>query len=111
MDEVHMNRVDAVITAYSLILLIGGVTGYMLAGSTASLLMSATFAILLIGTLFLSRFYPAFAQKTTYTLLSALILFFGYRWYSIKFMPSGLLCLLTLSVLTTVFLLTYEKKA
>jgi len=88
-----MNRFDALITGYSLLLLIGGVTGYMLAGSFPSLLMSSICAILLIGSLFLR------AYKTIYAVLVVLALFFGYRWYMGAFLPPGALCILSLVIL------------
>lgn len=94
-----LDRFDKLITGYSLLLLIGGTVGYFIAGSVASLLMSSIFAILLIGSLFLIRFYPEIGCKSVFALLCALSLFFAYRWATVKFMPSGLLCMLTLTVL------------
>lgn len=98
-----MQRFNAFIVAYSLLLLIGGVTGYFVAGSFASLLMSAIFAILLIGALFLVPFKPQFAYRAIYGLLTLLVLFFGYRWYVGKFFPAGLLCILSITVLAFTF--------
>ena len=80
-----MKRFDMLITGYSLILLVGGVIGYMVAGSLASLLMSSIFAILLISSLFWSRFSPEHAANAIFLLLGLLSLFFAYRWYTIKF--------------------------
>ena len=99
MCSMKLNRFDVSIVGYSLILLIGGVVGYLVAGSLASLLMSSISTILLIGSLFLIRFFPAMGYRVVYTLLTLLGLFFAYRWYTIKFMPSGLLTLLTVVVL------------
>lgn len=87
-----MNRFAILITGYSLLLLIGGVTGYFLAGSIASLLMSTIFAILLIGAIF-CRMY-----NTIFALLGILALFFAYRWGVGNFMPPGMLCILTVAV-------------
>ena len=95
-----MNRFDTLITGYSFVILTGGVIGYIMAGSTASLLMSSIFAILLIGALFLLRLWPTLAIRAIYTILTLLSLFFAYRWYNTKFMPSGLLTIATLAVLT-----------
>lgn len=94
-----MKNLNTVVTGYSLILLIGGLIGYFIAGSLASVVMSSLFATLLIGSLFFMRLYPAKGAAVLYTLLTALILFFAYRWYMSKFMPSGLLCLLTIATL------------
>lgn len=99
-----MNIFNTVITGYSLLLLVGGVVGYFVAGSLASLLMSTFFAIGLLGSLFL-RWY-----KFIFGLLGLLSLFFAYRWYMAKFMPSGLLCLLTLAVLGFTFKVYYDVR-
>ncbi len=93
-----MTRFDNLITGYSLLLLIGGVIGYVIAGSQASLFMSSIFAILLIGSLYLIRVKPTIAYTCIFSLLALLTLFFAYRWYTIKFMPSGMLCILSLVV-------------
>ncbi len=93
------NRFNAIVTGYSLLLLVGGVIGYVMAGSLASLFMSSIFAILLIGSLFVMRFYPLYGYRAVVAFLSILALFFAYRWISIKFMPSGFLCILTLVIL------------
>lgn len=106
-----MNRRDMLITGYSLILLIGGVIGYFVAGSLASLLMSTIFAILLIGSLFLSRFYASFSNSAILSLLGVLALFFAYRWYVTKFFPSGAICILTVTVfLLSLFITNGTKK-
>ncbi len=104
----QINRQETVITAYSLLLLIGGVTGYFMAGSFASLIMSTIFAILLIGSLFLGRFYAKAGNKAILSLLTILALFFAYRWYVTKFFPSGAICCLTLLILGVSFL--WQKK-
>lgn len=103
-----MDRFDNIITGYSLILLVGGVIGYLVAGSLASLLMSSIFAILLIGSLFVIRISPQKGTRAILGLLVLLALFFGYRWYTIKFMPSGLLCIASLVVLG--FAYSWRKK-
>ncbi len=104
-----LDRFDTLITGYSLLLLIGGVIGYIMAGSLASLFMSSIFAILLLSSLFLIRFYPTIGDRSIFTLLALLTLFFAYRWYAVKFMPSGLLCLLTIVIAG--FALSWRKKS
>lgn len=95
-----MNRFDATIIGYSLLLILGGVIGYLAAGSVMSLLMSAISAILLMSSLFIIRLSPIAGYRVTFVLLSVLTLFFAYRWYlTNKFMPSGLITLLSLGVL------------
>lgn len=105
-----MNRFDGTIVGYSLLLLIGGLIGYFMAGSSASLLMSSIFAALLIGSLFLIRVFPAAGYRTVSTLLVILTLFFAYRWYTIKFMPSGLLTILSLIILCVTFFMKRSKQ-
>lgn len=105
-----MNKFDITIGGYSLLLLIGGVAGYAVAGSIASLLMSSIFAILLIGSLFYIRFAPALGYRLVNMLLIALMLFFAYRWYTIKFFPSGMLMLITLVVFNYSYFLQPKKK-
>ncbi|MCE5295066.1 MAG: TMEM14 family protein [Chlamydiales bacterium] len=109
MNNLHMNRFDTLITAYSLLLLIGGVAGYFMAGSMASLLMSTIFAILLISSLFFVRISSIMGNRVIFSLLSILIVFFGYRGLaSAKFMPSGMLCILTAVILG--FAISWRKK-
>jgi uncharacterized membrane protein (UPF0136 family) len=104
--------INKVITGYSLLLLIGGVIGYFMAGSLASLLMSSIFAILLIGSLFLDKLFPDGSFKSILFLLGILILFFAYRWYVTKFFPAGAICVLSVVVLiTTLYTKTKSKKA
>lgn len=88
-----------ILILYSGLLLVGGFIGYILAGSVASLLMSGIFAFLLLLSIYFQK------TSATYLLLSFLSLFFIYRTvHTGKFMPSGILALLTLAVLTSLFL-------
>ena len=105
-----MNRFDATIVGYSVILMIGGVIGYLAAGSIVSLLMSAIFSILLILSLFLMRFTPLLGYRCTLLLISLLTLFFAYRWYSgNRFLPAGLMTIISLIILAAT-LIDYRKK-
>lgn len=101
--------INWLITGYSLLLLIGGVIGYFVAGSMASLLMSSIFAILLIGSLFFDKIWPDGAFKAVISLLGILILFFAYRWYVTKFFPAGAICVLSTVVLITTLYANYAK--
>lgn len=96
-----MKRFDLLITAYSFLLLIGGVIGFIVAGSFMSLVMSGSFATMLVGSLYWLQKNQAAGQRAIFLLLSTLILFFGYRWFNGKFMPGGMLFLLTCLVLFT----------
>jgi uncharacterized membrane protein (UPF0136 family) len=90
------------ISLYGILILVGGFIGHAKAGSTASLVMGALFGTLLLiaaGCMFSKRLH----QKGTYfALVLTLILdgFFSYRYISsMKFMPSGMLALVSLGVM------------
>ncbi|MBS0634515.1 MAG: TMEM14 family protein [Verrucomicrobia bacterium] len=99
-----MNIFNSVITGYSLLLLVGGVIGYFAAGSIASLLMSTIFAIGLLSSLFFKW------HRVIFSLLGMLVLFFAYRWYMTKFMPSGALCLFTIAILAFTYKVYYDVR-
>jgi uncharacterized membrane protein (UPF0136 family) len=103
--KILLNRFDTLITAFSVLLLVGGIIGFIVAGSQASLFMSSMFAVLLISSLFYMRLNPVYGYRTVFSLLTVLALFFAYRGFSVKFMPSGMLCILTLVVLTYAIIL------
>jgi uncharacterized membrane protein (UPF0136 family) len=100
-----INQFNVLITAYSLLILVGGVIGYFVASSIASLLMSTIFAILLIGSLFIR------CRQAVFALLGVLALFFAYRWYMGKFMPSGMMCIVTLAVLAYAYYIQTSERA
>jgi uncharacterized membrane protein (UPF0136 family) len=84
---------------YIVMLVAGGLAGWLKARSKASLIMSWSFALVLalcaLGALPF-RLYPAFT--------GLLLLFFGYRFLKTKkFMPMGLMFVLSLAVLAIAF--------
>ena len=86
--------------AYSVLLVIGGLIGYLTAGSLASIIMSSSFALLIVGSLFIKHYFPAIGYTLTYILLAALSSFFLFRaFHTGKFMPPGLLALVSIGVL------------
>lgn len=91
------------VIVYGLIILAGGVAGHIKAGSTASLVSGLIFGFLLsaAGIGMIKNSLLAFFSSTV--LLSILTLFFAYRFYLTgKFMPPGLLMLLTLVVIIAI---------
>lgn len=91
--------------AYSVLLVIGGLIGYFAAGSLASLIMSSGFALLIIGSLFIKHYIPAIGYAITYILLAILSAFFLFRaFHTGKFMPPGLLALISIGVLITLLI-------
>src|SRR4051812_37721670 len=86
---------------YALLLAVGGVMGFVRARSRASLvsgLLSAVFAVVALG---LSLMKNQFGLPLGFTLAAVLFVLFGYR-YAIRnkrFMPSGMLAVVSLIVL------------
>jgi uncharacterized membrane protein (UPF0136 family) len=95
-----MKEQNIYIIVYSALLMIGGMIGYFVAGSTASLVMSVLFALLLlICTIFMSG-----GNQTAYDValgaILILFLFFSYRFFlSCKFMPGGFMAVVSAVVL------------
>lgn len=87
-----------VLWIYIVLLIAGGLTGYLKAKSKASIIASSIFAAVLA--LFALDILPV---RFAWTIIVVLILFFGRRYFeSKKFMPGGLMffvSLLTLSLL------------
>lgn len=92
------------IAVYALLVLIGGFIGFIKAQSTASLVMSVIFAIVLgVGALLLF-----FEKKIGFALASlatlVLALFFVYRfWMTSSLFPSGVMCFVSIIVLIILF--------
>lgn len=85
------------ILGYALLLLVGGLVGYLKAGSLPSLIMGSSCAII-FGILAFIRTKMAHLIAIAMTLL--LFGFFGYRFaVSLKFMPAGLMSLASIGLL------------
>jgi uncharacterized membrane protein (UPF0136 family) len=91
-----------IVLVYGLLIFLGGIIGHAKAGSQASLVMGAIFGSLLLlaaGGMFSKKY---FKKSTFFALILALVLdaFFSYRYMStLKFMPSGMLALVSLGVI------------
>ena len=89
-------RPDTVLWIYIVLLVVGGLVGYLKAGSKASLITSSVFAALLILCQVRVIFQPYMAD----VILAVLLVVFTWRLTkSKKFMPSGLLLVLTVVTL------------
>jgi uncharacterized membrane protein (UPF0136 family) len=91
---------------YALLLGGGGLTGYFKAGSRASLIAGSLSALAALLALGLSLRSMRWGVALGMLLSIALFILFGYR-YAVKtrkFMPSGLLAVLSLVVLAVMFL-------
>jgi len=89
-------RPDIILWVYIVLLVVGGLIGFLKAGSKISLIMSVVFAALLSLCAARVVFQPYMAD----ILLAALLVVFGYRLTKTKkFMPSGLMLILTVAAL------------
>jgi uncharacterized membrane protein (UPF0136 family) len=92
---------------YAVLLGIGGVIGYVKAGSRASLIAGSASSALAVLALALAIFYKNYGVALGMLLSISLFILFGYR-YAVKtrkFMPSGLLAVVSLVVLAVMFLI------
>ncbi|HEX2579822.1 MAG TPA: TMEM14 family protein [Rhabdochlamydiaceae bacterium] len=91
-----------IVAIYGLLILVGGVIGHLKAGSLASLIMGGVSGLLLLiasGGMFSKK---NFKKSAFFALILTLVLdaFFSYRFMTtLKFLPSGLLALVSLGVI------------
>jgi uncharacterized membrane protein (UPF0136 family) len=82
---------------YIILLLVGGMVGFFKAKSHVSLIMSVAFAVLLILT---TLFAEPLSRQMADILMAALLIVFTIRLVKTKkFMPSGLMLILTVAAL------------
>jgi uncharacterized membrane protein (UPF0136 family) len=94
------NFADKVLWIYIVLLLVGGLIGFFKAKSKVSLISSSVFAALLVLTAVPGVFQPAFARGLANVILAALLVVFAIRLAKTKkFMPSGLMLVLTILAL------------
>lgn len=104
-----MNRITTALITYSALLAGGGLFGYLKAGSLPSLIMSSIFAVLVLFSIYLNKEYSVIGYKATYGILAFLSAFFIFRTVVTgKFMPSGMLAILTLAVIVFMLLSSRE---
>ena len=94
------NFANSVLWIYIVLLLVGGLIGFFKARSKVSLISSSVFALLLVLTTLHRIFQPAFAHDLANIILAALLVVFAVRLARTKkFMPSGLMLVLTILTL------------
>lgn len=91
---------NTVLWIYIVLLLLGGLIGFLKAGSKISLITSAVSAALLVVTTIPGLFQPHFGRGLADLIMAALLVVFAVRLTKTKkFMPSGLMLLLTIAAL------------
>lgn len=91
---------NTILWIYIVLLLVGGMIGFLKAGSKVSLLSSSVAAAVLVVMTMPSVFQRNFRQTAAEIIMAALLVVFAIRLGKTKkFMPSGLMLLLTLAFL------------
>jgi len=89
-----------VLWIYIILLLVGGLIGFLKAGSKVSLITSAVSAAALIVTAIPGLFAPSLARALADIIMAALLVVFAIRLGKTrKFMPSGLMLAITVLAL------------
>jgi len=89
-----------VLWVYIVLLLVGGLIGFFKAKSKVSLISSAAFAALLVLTMVPGVFQPGFARGLANVIMAVLLVIFAVRLAKTKkFMPSGLMLVVTIAAL------------
>jgi uncharacterized membrane protein (UPF0136 family) len=91
---------NLVFWSYVVLLLIGGLIGFFSAGSKVSLITSAVAAALLILARLPGIFEPSFGRTLASVIMVLLLVVFAWRLTkNKKFIPNGMMLVLTLTVL------------
>jgi uncharacterized membrane protein (UPF0136 family) len=91
---------DLILWIYIILLVVGGLIGFLKAKSSVSLITSGVSAALLALTSIHGLFGPGFRQGLANTIMAVLLAVFAVRLAKTKkFMPSGMLLLITLAAL------------
>ncbi|HXR03922.1 MAG TPA: TMEM14 family protein [Verrucomicrobiae bacterium] len=89
-----------VLWIYIILLLVGGLIGFFKGKSKVSLITSAVFAALLVLTVAPGVFQPGFARGLANVIMAVLLVVFAVRLAKTKkFMPSGLMLVVTIAAL------------
>lgn len=101
-----MNQ-NTILWIYIVLLLVGGMIGFLKAGSKISLITSAVSAALLVLSAMPGILAPTFRRNLADVIMAALLVVFAIRLTKTKkFMPSGMMLVLTLAALALRHLFT-----
>lgn len=105
-----MKEKAILITCYSILLIVGGVIGFLTANSLASLFSSGIIAIILLITAFFIAQRKKGAYETAIVITALVSVFFIYRYFlTYKFAPAGIMAIISCALLA--YLLTgWNKK-
>ncbi|WP_068469590.1 TMEM14 family protein [Candidatus Protochlamydia phocaeensis] len=99
-----MQKKSYVVWIYAMIVLVGGIIGYQTANSLPSLIASTLIAIILAGCGYGIKKGYATAYYASLAVLFFVLAFFGYRFsLAFKFMPAGMMFIITGVVLAYLF--------
>lgn len=88
------------VTCYSMLLLVGGIIGFLTANSIASLLTSGSIAIILLVTAFFTAQKKKGAYETAMAVTALVSVFFLYRFlHTYKFAPGGIMAIISCAFL------------
>lgn len=91
---------NTVLWIYIVLLVVGGLIGFLKAGSKVSLIMAASFAAALVLAAIPNLFDPHFRRGLANVLLAVLLVVFALRLAKTrKFMPAGMMVIATLVAL------------
>lgn len=91
---------NTVLWVYIVLLLIGGLIGFFKGRSKVSLITSAVFAAILVATQLPGVFQASFARNLANIIMALLLVVFAIRLAKTKkFMPSGLMLMITILAL------------
>jgi len=97
---------NKVLWIYIILLIIGGMIGYYKAKSHVSLYMSVGFAVALILCAVPGLLGPRLAPNALNIIMAMLLVVFAIRWVKTKkFMPAGLMLVLTVATLALINIL------
>ncbi len=105
-----MNLKIIATAVYGVLVGVGGVIGFMKAGSIASLMMGSISALLILVSAFAMYKHSVLAHFSAGILAALLMCFFAYRFFvTSAFMPSGLMVIFSIALLA--ILCIKQKKA
>ncbi len=94
-----------IILVYGMLVIVGGVVGFVKSGSVPSIIAGSAFGILIIGSALLTLKENVVGWYAALTCACFLAVFFGFRYYgSHKFMPAGLMIILSVVAIITILL-------